>query len=255
MARIMSIDLASVTRAQAVVLAGGMSDVAAPEALAERRGQMPGSGGICVVAMGGAASASRFLDLLGPHGIGARVAGLCDDGAEGCFRRAVERAGPGSGVSRAGMEALGFCVCTADLEDELIRAAGHAAAGQIIQAHGAPRSLRLTRCALVISGWGVRGGDLPRIWRDEARQPGHAPLVHRVLLLDGLVAYRRQRQFHRFLRPLDLTVDKRHGQFHGRGESSLLFLEQPAHVFHVLHCLLGGIHCRRPFPIMCLLPT
>src|SRR5258707_7469273 len=41
-----------------------------------------------------------------------------------------------------------------------------------------------------------------------------------------------------FLRPLDLTVDKRHGQFHGRGESSLLFLEQPAHVFHVLHCLL-----------------
>ena len=57
-----------------------------------------------------------------------------------------------------------------------------------------------------------------------------------------------------FLRPLDLTVDKRHGQFHGRGESSLLFLEQPAHVFHVLHCL-GGIHCRRPFPIMCLLPT
>src|ERR1700730_12455152 len=52
------------------------------------------------------------------------------------------------------------------------------------------------------------------------------------------------------LRPLDLTADKRHGQFHGRGESSLLFLEQPAHVFHVLRCLSGGIHCRRPFPIM-----
>jgi hypothetical protein len=33
-------------------------------------------------------------------------------------------------------------VCTADLEDELIRAAGHAAAGQIIQAHGELRSLR-----------------------------------------------------------------------------------------------------------------
>src|SRR6201989_1600618 len=44
-----------------------------------------------------------------------------------------------------------------------------------------------------------------------------------------------------FLRPLDLTVDNRHGQFHGRGGSSLLFLEQPAHVFHVLRCLSGGI--------------
>ena len=42
-------------------------------------------------------------------------------------------------------------------------------------------------------------------------------------------------------------------QFSGRGESGLLFVEQPAHVFPVLHCLLGGIHSRRPFPILCLL--
>jgi hypothetical protein len=47
--------------------------------------------------------------------------------------------------------------------------------------------------------------------------------------------------------PLDLTVDKRHGQFHGSGESGLLFPKQPAHVFHVPHCLLGGIHCRAHF--------
>ena len=138
----MNIDLASVTPAQAVVLVEGMSDVAALEALAERRGQMPGSGGICVVAMGGAANASRFLDLLGPHGIGARVAGLCDAGAEGYFRLALERAGLGSSVSRAGMEALGFYVCSADLEDELIRAVGHAAVEQIIQAQGELRSFR-----------------------------------------------------------------------------------------------------------------
>ena len=57
-----------------------------------------------------------------------------------------------------------------------------------------------------------------------------------------------KRHYHRLLRPLDLTVDKRHGQFNGRGESSLLSLEQPAHVFHVLHCLHSGIHCRRPLP-------
>jgi hypothetical protein len=138
----MSIDLPSVTQAQAVVLVEGMSDKAALEVLAERRGQMPGSGGICVVAMGSAANASRFLDLLGPHGIGARVAGLCDAGAEGYFRRVLERARPGSSRSRADMEVLGFYVCTADLEDELIRAGGHAAAGQIIQAQGELRSLR-----------------------------------------------------------------------------------------------------------------
>jgi len=138
----MNIDLASVAPAQAVVLVEGMSDVAALEALAERRGQMPGSGGICVVAMGGAANASRFMDLLGPHGIGARVAGLCDAGAEGYFRLALERAGLGSSVSRAGMEALGFHVCTADLEDELIRAVGQSAVEQIIQDQGELRSFR-----------------------------------------------------------------------------------------------------------------
>jgi hypothetical protein len=138
----MNIDLASVTQAQAVVLVEGISDKAALEALAERRGQMLGSGGICVVAMGGAANASRFLDLLGPHGIGARVAGLCDAGAEGFFRRALERAGLGSSVSRAGMEVLGFYVCTAHLEDELIRAVGHAVVEQIIQAQGELRSFR-----------------------------------------------------------------------------------------------------------------
>ena len=98
-----------------------------------------------VVAMGGAANARRFLDLLGPHGIGGRAAGLRDAGAEGCFRRAVERAGLGFGVSRADMEALGFYVCTADLEDELIRALGHAAVEQIIRAQGELRSFRTSR--------------------------------------------------------------------------------------------------------------
>ena len=138
----MNINLASITQAQGVVLVEGMSDKAALEALAERRGQMPGRGGITVVAMGGAANARRILDLLGPHGIGVRVAGLRDAGAEGCLRRAVERAGLGFGVSRADMEALGFYMCTADLEDELIRALGHAAVEQITRAQGELRSFR-----------------------------------------------------------------------------------------------------------------
>ena len=138
----MNIDLARVTEARTVLLVEGMSDRAALEALAERRGQMLGRGGIAVVAMGGATNITRYLDLLGPGGIGVRVAGLCDAGEEGYFRHALERAGLGFGVSRADMEALGFYVCTADLEDELIRALGYPAVEQIIGAQGELRSFR-----------------------------------------------------------------------------------------------------------------
>jgi len=139
---ITSVDLARVTESQAVVLVEGMSDQAALEGLAQRRGQELGHGGICVLAMGGATNVGHYLDLLGPHGIGVRVAGLCDAGEEGHFWRALERAGLGTSVSRVGMEALGFYVCTADLEDELIRAVGPAAVEQIIQAQGELRSFR-----------------------------------------------------------------------------------------------------------------
>jgi hypothetical protein len=139
---ITSVDLARVTESQAVVLVEGMSDQAALEGLAQRRGQELGRGGICVLAMGGATNVGHYLDLLGPHGIGVRVAGLCDAGEEGHFRRALERAGLGTSVSRVGMEALGFYVCTADLEDELIRAVGPAVVEQIIQAQGELRSFR-----------------------------------------------------------------------------------------------------------------
>ena len=138
----MDIDLASVAETRSVVLVEGMSDQAALETLARRRGLPLGRGGIAVVPMGGATNIGRFLNLLGPAGIGVRVAGLCDADEEGYFRRALERAGFGLTVSRADMEALGFFVCTADLEDELIRALGHAAVEQIIQAQGELRPFR-----------------------------------------------------------------------------------------------------------------
>jgi hypothetical protein len=138
-----SIDLAAVTTAQKVVLVEGGSDKAAVEVLAGRRGQVLGGAGIHVVAMGGATSIGHFLALLGPHGISARLAGLCDAGQEGYVREALERGGLGSSTSRAGMKALGFYVCTADLEDELIRAVGTGAVMQIIQAQGELRSFRI----------------------------------------------------------------------------------------------------------------
>jgi hypothetical protein len=52
------------------------------------------------------------------------------------FRRALERAGFGSGLTRADMEQHGFYVCDADLEDELIRALGAAAVEEILGANG-----------------------------------------------------------------------------------------------------------------------
>ena len=138
----MDIDLATVAETRSVVLVEGMSDQAALETLARRRGLPLGRGGIAVVPMGGATNIGRYLYLLGPAGIGARVTGLCDADEEGHFRRALERAGFGLSVSRADMEALGFYVCTADLEDELIRALGYAVVEQIIRAQGELRPFR-----------------------------------------------------------------------------------------------------------------
>ena len=138
----MNVDLAAALGSRAVMLVEGMSDQAALEALAERRGRALRSEGISIVQMGGATNIDRFLDLLGLHGGGIKLAGLCDAAEEGYFRRALERAGLGSGLSRTEMEALGFYVCAADLEDELIRALGAASVEEIIQAQGDMRSFR-----------------------------------------------------------------------------------------------------------------
>jgi hypothetical protein len=137
-----SIDLAAVGQAGRVVLVEGGSDKAAVEVLAARRGEVLGGTGLQVVAMGGATSIGHFLALLGPHGIGARLTGLCDAGQDGYVRRALAQAGLGSGTSGTSLQALGFYVCTADLEDELIRAVGAGAVEQIIHSQGELRSLR-----------------------------------------------------------------------------------------------------------------
>ncbi len=138
----MNVDQAAALGARAVMLVEGMSDQAALEALAERRGRSLAAEGIAIVQMGGATNIDRFLELFGPHGRGIKLAGLCDAAEEGYFRRALQRAGFGSGLSRTEMEALGFYVCAADLEDELIRALGATSVEEIIQAQGDMRSFR-----------------------------------------------------------------------------------------------------------------
>ena len=127
---------------RAVVLVEGISDERALEALAERRSRNLAGEGIAIVPIGGAQAIGSFLDLFGPKGFDIRLAGLCDAAEERHFRRGLERAGLGSNLTRADMERLGFYVCVADLEDELIRALGAAAVEQVVDAQGELASFR-----------------------------------------------------------------------------------------------------------------
>jgi hypothetical protein len=127
---------------RAVVLVEGVSDQFALEALAERRGRDLHAEGVAVVPIGGAGNVRGFLDLFGPQGLDVRLAGLCDAGEEDDFRRGLERAGLGSNLSRADRESLGFYVCVADLEDELIRCLGATSVEQVVDAQGELGSFR-----------------------------------------------------------------------------------------------------------------
>jgi hypothetical protein len=134
--------LAASVDPQRVVLVEGISDQVALQALAARRGRDLAAEGVAVVPMGGARNLRRFLELFGPRGLNLRLAGLCDDGEEGDFRRGLEQAGLGADLGRADMEALGFYVCVADLEDELIRCLGVTGVEQVVEAQGELGSFR-----------------------------------------------------------------------------------------------------------------
>jgi hypothetical protein len=120
-----------------VVLVEGDSDRVAIETLAERRGVL--MAGVSVLAMGGVTNIAKYLDR---YAGSARIAGLYDAGEERFVRRALERAGLGADLTRAGLAELGFEVCVADLEDELIRALGAEAAQRVLAADGRLRSFR-----------------------------------------------------------------------------------------------------------------
>jgi OLD-like protein len=125
-----------------VVLVEGVSDQHALEALARRRGRNLDAEDASILPIGGAQAIGGFLDRLGPRGLNVRLAGLCDAGEEGDFKRALELAGLGSNLTRTAMEALGFYVCVADLEDELIRALGADSVERVVDAQGDLGSFR-----------------------------------------------------------------------------------------------------------------
>ena len=127
---------------RAAILVEGASDRAALEALAVRRGRDLGAEGVSVVPIGGAQAIDRFLRRFGPQGLDVELAGLCDVQEEKAFRRGLERAGLGSDITRADMERLGFFVCVADLEEELIRALGPDEVEEVVDSEGDLGSFR-----------------------------------------------------------------------------------------------------------------
>ena len=131
-----AVALARAEAARSVVLVEGVSDQIAVETLAGRRGRDLAAEGIVVVPVGGVHGIVGYLRRFGPDGAGARLAGLCDAGEAHIVERGLATAGLGVPGSRAGLERLGFFVCTEDLEDELIRAAGPGRAREVLAAHG-----------------------------------------------------------------------------------------------------------------------
>lgn len=128
--------------ARAVILVEGWSDQAALEALARRRGRNLTAEGIGVVPMGGITNIDKFARALGPRGLGLRLAGLCDAAEEPYVTQTLHRLELGSAQTREEREALGFFVCEADLEDELIRAVGTAGVERVIESAGELDSFR-----------------------------------------------------------------------------------------------------------------
>jgi hypothetical protein len=125
--------LSRIGNARALVLVEGFSDQLALETLAARRGRNLEAERVVIVPIGGAQAIGRFLSDFGPAGSATKLAGLCDAGEEYVFRRALERARLGSDLTRSEMERLGFYVCVADLEDELIRAVGPASVEAVLE--------------------------------------------------------------------------------------------------------------------------
>jgi hypothetical protein len=132
------------------VLVEGDSDAAAVGALARRGGLDLDARAVRVTSAAGVTNFPALLAGFRRSWPDAAVVGLYDEAEEHHVRRALERSGLGPGgdgrsagvLDRAGIEAHGFFVCVADLEDELIRALGAAAVEEVLDREGELRSFR-----------------------------------------------------------------------------------------------------------------
>lgn len=172
---------------RAVVLVEGNSDRIALLTLAERRGRDLATDGIDVVAMDGITNIRAFASRYGPHGLGVPLAGLYDAAEEAKLRKGLAAAGLDSALEPDGLARLGFYQCSADLEDELIRALGVPSVEGVIERAGEARSLQLlagmpaqhdwTREAVLRRFMGARSGRKARYAAllVDALEPGQEP--------------------------------------------------------------------------------
>jgi Overcoming lysogenization defect protein-like, TOPRIM domain len=107
----------------AVVLVEGITDRIALEAVAVKLGRDLGAAGTEIVPIGGAQAIRRAA----AQHEGKRLVGLCDAGEERWFRRVLGDA---------------TYVCTADLEDELIRALGPDRVEEVVVSQGELETFR-----------------------------------------------------------------------------------------------------------------
>jgi hypothetical protein len=173
--------LERVEDARAIVLVEGLSDQIALETLATRRGRSLDREDVFIVPMGGAQAIGRFLTRFASKESDVRLAGLCDAGEEQVFRRGLERAGLGSHLTRTEMERLGFYVCVADLEDELIRALGPDRVEAVLDSQGDLGSFRTFQKQ---PAW--RGRSIERQLRRFLQSADRRSLRYARLLVDAL---------------------------------------------------------------------
>lgn len=139
------------TTPRAVVLVEGASDRAALEAVARLRGGDLATDGVAIVPMGGITNTRAFASQYGPLGLDLPMAGLYDAPDEAKLRRGLAAAG--LDTSGHALPSLGFYQCSADLEDELIRALGIEGVEAVIAAAGEAASLRLLARMPAQRGW------------------------------------------------------------------------------------------------------
>ena len=141
------------TTPRAVVLVEGDSDRVALVTLAARLGRDLTADRVHVVAMGGITNTRAFATRYGPRGVDVALAGLYDVAEEHQLRRGLAGAGLTAALEPDGPSRLGFYGCSADLEDELIRALGPDAVEAVIAAAGEARSLRRLTGMPAQRGW------------------------------------------------------------------------------------------------------
>lgn len=123
-----------------MLLVEGESDRVALDTLARRLGRDLAADGVSIVPMGGATNIGHHVERF--QQTVETIGGLCDETEEAAFLRALQSLGRTRVSSREDMQSLGFYVCVADLEDELIRALGADAVQRVVDQQGELASFR-----------------------------------------------------------------------------------------------------------------